>query len=154
MRIRAAKFEDYDQIKELANRYNLNIYEKSYWEDIWKKNPLILEDKLNWTYGWVFENGEKIVGHVSNIPTQYYLNNKKYTGAVISCWVVDLEYRFEALKLFQKFNSQKNIDFLIATTSSYATSKTLEAFNWQKMPNENYIKKLNFIFNPEPVLKV
>ena len=42
MRIRAAKFEDYDQIKELANRYNLNIYEKSYWEDIWKKNPLIL----------------------------------------------------------------------------------------------------------------
>ena len=153
MKIRAAKLEDYNQIKELVNRYNLNIYEKSYWQDIWKKNPLVLEDKIDWIYGWVFENGGKIVGHVSNIPTQYYLNNKKYIGAVISCWVVDSEYRFEALKLFQKFDSQTNIDFLIATTSSYATSKTLEAFDWKKMPNENYIKKLNFIFNPKSVLE-
>ena len=38
MIIREAKYKDYPKIKILAQKYNLSIYEKKEWEEIWINN--------------------------------------------------------------------------------------------------------------------
>ena len=147
MIIREAKFEDYLKIKILAQKYNLSIYEKKEWEEIWEKNPYIKDNNVNWPIGWVIEDGDKIVGHISNIPTEYFYENKNYIGSIISCWVVEPKYRFDSIKLIKKYHDQEDRDFFIATTSNIKTAKTLKAFGWQEMPNLNFNSKLNIILN-------
>ena len=41
MLIREVNFEDYLKIKNLANKNNLKIYDKSDWEKVWKENPYL-----------------------------------------------------------------------------------------------------------------
>ena len=76
MIIREARFEDYEEIKDLANKFNISVYSKNNWENIWKNNPYLKNENKNWTIGWVLENNNKIVGHLGNIPTQYFINQK------------------------------------------------------------------------------
>ena len=66
----------------------------------------------NWTIiGWVLENNNKIVGHLGNIPTEYIYNQKKYIGSVISCWVVEPEYRLHSIRLIKEYHAQSGVDF-------------------------------------------
>ena len=147
MIIRKVKFEDYSEIKNLANKFNINVYSKSNWEDIWKDNPCLKNKNINWPIGWVLINDDKIVGHLGNIPTQYFLNQKKYNGSIISCWVVEPEYRLHSIRLIKEYHSQSNIDFCLATTSNTKTVKALQVFGWRKMPYKEYDNKLNVILN-------
>ncbi len=147
MIIRDAKFEDYLEIKNLANKFNIKVYSKRNWEDIWKNNPYLKNENKNWTIGWVLEKDNKIVGHLGNIPTQYIHDQKTYNGSIISCWVVEPEYRLHSIRLIKEYNAQPNIDFCLATTSNNKTAKALRAFGWQKMPYEKYDIKLNIILN-------
>ena len=147
MIIRKVKFEDHSEIKDLANKYKINTYEKKEWEEIWKNNPLLKNYNKEWIMGWAMVENNKIVGHIGNIPTQYILNQKKYNGSIINCWVVQEEYRVHSIKLIKEYHSQQDIDFFIATTSSFKTSKILPAFGWKKMPAKDYDKKLNIILN-------
>ncbi len=151
MIIREAKFNDYNKIKILAQKYNLSIFEKDEWERIWKKNPYLIETNKDWPIGWVIEDQHTIVGHLSNIPTNYFYKNKHYFGSIISCWVVEPKYRLYSIKLIQKFHNQDKNDFFIATTSNIKTAKTLNAFGWQVMPELNFNSKLNFVFDIKKV---
>ena len=153
MIIREAKYKDYPKIKILAQKYNLSIYEKKEWEEIWINNPYIKDINTSWPIGWVIEDKDKIVGHLSNIPTEYYFNNKNYIGSIISCWVVEPEYRVHSIKLIKKYHDQEKRDFFIATTSNIKTAKTLKAFGWQEMPNLNFNSKLNIILNFKRIFK-
>ena len=147
MIIRKVKFEDYSEIKSLANKFNISVYSKSNWEDIWKENPRLKNKDINWTIGWVLINDEKIVGHLGNIPTQYFFNQKKYNGSIISCWVVEPEHRLHSIRLIKEYHTQSGTDFFLATTSNIKTVKALQTFEWQKMPNKEYDNKLNIILN-------
>ena len=151
MIIRKVRFEDYEEIRDLAEKFNINVYSKNNWEDIWKKNPCLKNENKNWTIGWVLENNNKIVGHLGNIPTEYIYNQKKYIGSVISCWVVEPEYRLHSIRLIKEYHAQSGIDFFLATTSNFKTAKALKAFGWQNMPHEEYDNKLNIIINFEYV---
>ena len=152
MIIREVKFEDYSQIKNLANRFNINVYEQNEWEIIWKNNPYLKDNKIEWPLGWVIEVENKIVGHIGNIPTQYFYNSQSYNGSIISCWVVEPKYRLYSIKLIQKYLSQSTKDFHIATTSNLKTARTLSAFGWKEMPNKDYNKKLYIVLNTKAVL--
>ena len=152
MIIREAKFEDHWQIKNLANKFNINVYEKNEWEIIWKNNPYLKESKIEWPLGWVIEVEKNIVGHIGNIPTQYFYNSQSYNGSIISCWVVEPEHRLYSIKLIQKYLSQSTKDFHIATTSNLKTAKTLLAFGWKEMPNKDYNKKLYIVLNTKAVI--
>lgn len=151
MIIRETKFKDYRRIKNLVNKNNLNIYRYKNWKKIWDANPLLLNQNINWKKGWVIEYKNRIVGCLSSIPTQYFLNKEKFNGSIISCWVVDAKYRAHSIKLINEFNLQKKIDFFIATSSNFRTATTLKAFKWIEMPNKDYNSKLNIIFNFENV---
>lgn len=147
MIIREVKFEDYSEIKNLTDKYKINIYPKKDWENIWKNNPFLKKENRNWTMGWVLVNENKIVGHLGNIPTQYSYNLKNYYGSIMSCWVVELEHRLHSKKLIKEYHSQTNVDFYLVTTSNLATVKALSAYGWEKMPNKKYDLKLNIILN-------
>ena len=41
MHIREVNFEDYSKIKDLTDRNNIAIYDKFYWEKVWKENPFL-----------------------------------------------------------------------------------------------------------------
>ena len=151
MIIREAKFEDYGEIRDLANKFNISVYSKNNWEDIWKNNPYLKNENKNWAIGWVLEDNNKIVGHLGNIPTQYFYNQKKYTGSIISCWVVEPEYRLHSIRLIKEYHAQSRVDFFLATTSNLKTARALKAFGWQNMPNDEYDTKLNIILNFEYV---
>jgi len=147
MIIRKVKVEDHAEIKSLANKYKINVFNKTEWEKIWNENPLLKDYDKEWVKGWVMVEKDKIVGHIGNIPTQYTLNKKTYTGSVINCWVVEEKYRLHSINLIKEYHSQQDIDFFIATTSSLKTSKILPVFGWKKMPIKDYDKKLNIILN-------
>tara|TARA_B100000989_G_scaffold298875_2_gene290646 strand:- start:1274 stop:2365 length:1092 start_codon:yes stop_codon:yes gene_type:complete len=152
MIIREAKFKDYEKIKILTEKFNLTIFKKKEWEDIWLKNPYLKKTNSYWPIGWVIEDEDKIVGHISNIPTEYYYENKNYIGSIISCWVVEQKYRVHSIRLIKKFHDQEKRDFFIATTSNIKTVNTLRAFGWKKMPEKNFNSKLNIILNLKKIL--
>jgi len=152
MHIREVNFEDYIKIKSLVNRYNLQIYDKLNWEKMWKENPYLKKNNIKWCPGWIIEDGANIVGHIGNLPTQYYYNSIPYNGSIICCWVVDEKYRYHSIKLVHKYMSQKNIDFYIGTTANLKTANTLTAFGWKKMPVKNYNEKLYIILNLRKVI--
>ena len=153
MFIRKVKFEDYLNIKKLTKKYNLSIFKKKDWINIWKNNPYLKKEKKSFTRGWVLENKKKIVGHIGNIPTQYSYNLKNYNGSIISCWVVEPKHRLHSVRLVQEFVSQENNDFFIATTSNKKTAKTLSAFGWNRMPNNDYNNKLYIVLRSENVVR-
>ena len=153
MLIREVNFEDYLKIKDLTDRNNIRIYDKSDWEKVWKENPYLKKNNTKWCLGWVIEDNEKnIVGHIGNLPTQYYYNSIPYNGSVLSCWVVDKKYRYHSLKLVQKYMSQKNIDFYIGTTANFKTATALTTFGWSEMPERKYTEKLYIILNSQKVI--
>ena len=48
MLIREVNFEDYLKIKDLNDRNNIAIYDKIYWEKVWKENPYLKRSKIKW----------------------------------------------------------------------------------------------------------
>lgn len=148
MIVREAKFKDYNLIKNLAKKYNLNLFKKKDWENIWKKNPLIKKKKIITPIGFVLEDKKKIVGHIGNIPTQYYLNSKNYIGSILNCWVVEPEYRLNSLNLVKKYiEVNKKTDFFLASSSRLITAKILSVLGWKKIPNNDYPKKMLIILS-------
>jgi hypothetical protein len=134
-KIRAVKFNDYNQIKKLQSSNNLNIPEKKIWINLFKKNPL---KKKN---GWVIENNREIIGYIGNILREYKFNNKIISTACINAFVVKKKYRFLSVLLLRKFFLQKNILLFLNTTSNKETSRIWKKFNAEKIP----LKSLNAI---------
>lgn len=135
-KIRAVKFNDYNQIKKLQSNNSLNISEKKIWENLFKKNPL--KKKIN---GWVIENNRKIIGYIGNILREYKFNNKIIRTACIHAFVVKKKYRFLSVLLLRKFFLQKNILLFLNTTSNAETSRIWKKFNAKKIP----LKSLNTV---------
>lgn len=148
MLIREVNFEDYLKIKGLTDRNNIEIYDKIYWEKVWKENPYLKKNKIKWFLGWLIEDDKKnIVGHIGSLPTQYYYDSVAYNGAVMSCWIVDEEYRHYSMELMRRNIAQKDIDFSIVTSANSKTESALTAFGWKKIPVKKYNEKLYIILN-------
>ena len=59
MKIEKVDLEDYQKIVKLNNENNLTSLEKADWENLWIKNPFLLEKKIEWTLGWKLINEKK-----------------------------------------------------------------------------------------------
>ena len=72
--VREVHKNDYDQIKDLHSKFNLNILNHDEWIKFWFKNPCFLESNETIPLGWVVEdNNKKIVGYLGNIFKEYYI---------------------------------------------------------------------------------
>ena len=68
MKIEKVDLKDYQEIVKLNEKNNLISLEQEDWENLWTKNPIILE-KVEWIKGWKLINEKReIEGLILNIP--------------------------------------------------------------------------------------
>ncbi len=145
MKIRIAKFDDFEKIKELCVRNNLQVEKIN--KEVWKDFPKFNEFE-NVPIGWVLENNEgKIVGVILNLFMNYRLNNKTYKVSVVSTWAVDDDYRSNSMNLIFKWIYQKNVDLLVDNRRSERNSKILKSFKFKNVPTKDYEKIIYWVLD-------
>ena len=141
MKIRNVSIKDYEKIKILLKRHNMNMIDFKRWVNLWKKNPSLKNNKIKWIKGWVIEKNNKVVGHVGHFPMQYILNKKSYICSVIYGWAVDEQFRSLSILLLKRYFSQKNVDLFLATNLNETSSKIMKMLKVKEVP----IKKFKFL---------
>jgi hypothetical protein len=133
--LRAASFEDYEQIDRLGSRYGLKAKSYEEWSNLWLGNPLYREVQDRWSIGWVLEDEDhRIVGSVGNIPVSYQLGERGILAASSHSWVAEPEYRSAALLLLDNLINQRGVDLFITTTNSAASTPGTDAFQCARVP--------------------
>ena len=151
MKIRAANYNDLEEIKDLCTRNGLKINKIN--QEIWKDFPKIKEFE-DTPIGWVLETDEeKIVGVLLNFFMNYTLNEKIYKAAIGSSWAVDGEYRKGGFALFDRWINQKKIDLIIDGTATERLAKILTAFKFKNVPTKDYDKVMYWILDYPQFIK-
>jgi hypothetical protein len=135
--LRAASFDDYDQIAALeeANGPSGKRREpKEEWLHLWQKNPAY-EQLPDWPIGWVLEDGSgRLVGSLLNVPCLYRFAGRTYVGAFGRGWAVDVAYRAFSLLLLLRQFQQPNVDLRLTSTAGPKTSAVLPMQGWSRVP--------------------
>jgi len=154
MNIRNVSIKDYEKIKILFKRHNMNMIDFKRWVNLWKKNPSLKNNKIKWIKGWVIEKNKKIVGHIGHFPMQYFLNKKPYLCSVLYGWVVDEQFRSLSIVLLKRYFSQTNVDFFLATNLNETSSKIMKMIKVKEVPTESLNYSLVIALNLQSVIKV
>ena len=149
MILRKVSKKDYNKVRKLFKRNQLKMIKFNRWNDLWSRNPALL-NKKKWIRGWVIE---VIVGHIGNFPMYYFLNGKNYICSILNGWVVDKKFRSASMILIKKYFSQLNIDFFLGTSFGLKTSKIMEALNVKKVPVEDLDSSLIIILKSSSIIK-
>ncbi len=126
-RLRAARFDDYEDIVRLEKKLNAEPVPADDWRLLWQGNPLWARLEKTWPIGWVLESGAgEIVGSIGNIALGYWLHGEPLVATTGRGWVVAPGYRGFALWLLEERFDQPNVDLFMDTTIS---ALALEAFD-------------------------
>jgi hypothetical protein len=135
--LRAASFDDYDQIAALeeANGPSGKRREpQEQWLHLWQNNPAY-EQLPDWPIGWVLEDGSgRLVGSLLNVPCLYRFAGRTYVGAFGRGWAVDVAYRAFSLLLLLRQFQQPNVDLRLTSTAGPKTSAVLPMQRWSRVP--------------------
>ena len=153
MKIRNVSIKDYEKIKILLKRHNMNMIDFKRWINLWKKNPSLKNNKIKWIKGWVIEKNNKVVGHVGHFPMEYTLNKKSYLCSVIYGWAVDEQFRSLSILLLKKYFSQKNVDLFLATNLNETSSKIMKMLKVKEVPTKSLNYSLVIALNLQKVIK-
>ena len=152
MILRTVSKKDYNKVRKLFKRNELKMINFNRWNNLWSKNPALL-NKKKWTRGWVIEEDKVIVGHIGNFPMNYFLNGKNYICSILNGWVVDKKFRSASMILIKKYFAQLNIDFFLGTSFGLKTSKIMEALNVKKVPVKDLDSSLIIILKSSSIMK-
>jgi len=134
-KLRAATFDDYDQIARLETRYGLHPVSYSEWSHLWLGNPEYRGRAPDWCIGWVLEDTEgQIVATMGNIPLAYELDGKHILAASGRSWAAEPEYRSAALLLLDRVINQPAVDLYLNTTVTAESAGALPAFDCLRVP--------------------
>jgi len=135
-KLRAASFDDFEQIAAVASRGGLsrpNSYEE--WSHLWLGNPLYRERRADWSIGWVLEDeGGRIVGSMENIPLAYEFQGKRILAASGRGWVADPDYRSASLLLLDNVINQPGVELYLNSTFSPASTPAITVFGCSRVP--------------------
>jgi hypothetical protein len=134
--VRAASFDDYDQIAALEEANNPSGKRgetREQWLHLWQNNPAY-QQLLDWPIGWVLEDGGRIVGSLLNVPCLYRFAGRTYVGAFGRGWAVDLTHRAFSLLLILRQLRQPNVDLRLTSTAGPKTSAVLSVQGWSRVP--------------------
>ncbi len=152
MRIEEVVLSDYENIVKLNQRNNLTSLKKNDWENIWNKNPFLLESKIPWKLGWKLINTENLlVGVILNIPFIFKYQGINYLAAVCNNYVIDKEFRSFSLKLRHLFLNQNEIDLYITNTANEKSQEIMEAFKAKKINQYDYQNRLVYILKKSKI---
>ena len=152
MILRKVSKKDYNKVKKLFKINQLKMNNFNRWNDLWSKNPALL-NKKKWIRGWVIEEDKVIVGHIGNFPMNYFLNGRNYICSILNGWVVDKKFRSASMILIKKYFAQVKIDFFLGTSFGLKTSKIMEALNIKKVPVEDLDSSLIIILKSSSIMK-
>jgi hypothetical protein len=130
--IRKVKIQDFKNLKSLFLRNAHKFMSKETWYNLWI-NPAIKMNKSS-SLGWVYEINGKIIGHIGNYSTRYFVKKKKITCSVLHGWIVDKKYRAISINLLKKYLTQKNQDFFLGTTTNKKAGKIMKLFDFNQVP--------------------
>lgn len=134
-RLRAASFEDHEQIDRLGSRHGLKAKSYEEWSNLWLGNPLYREVQAGWSIGWVLEDeAGRIVGSVGNIPVSYEFQGRRILAASSHSWVAEPEYRSAALLLLDHLIDQRGVDLFVSTTVSALSTPGVNALECSRVP--------------------
>jgi len=138
LRLRAARFQDYEQIAALEARYGLReMADKSYekWVHLWQGNPAYRERQSDWKIGWVLETGDgQIVGTMGNIPLLYEFEGRKVLAVSGRSWAAEPEYRSASLLLLDHVINQRGVDLFVNNTVSATSLAAVDYFKCERVP--------------------
>ena len=148
MKIEKVDLKDYQEIVKLNEKNNLISLEQADWENLWIKNPLLLEKKVEWNIGWKLINEKKeIEGLILNIPLEFKYKNERIIAAVCSNYVLNKSKRSFSLKLRHLFLNQSNVDLYITNTANQKSEKIMLAFKAKRIVQYDYQNRLIYILN-------
>ena len=146
-KLRAARFEDYQQIVALGAPYGLGKEPYEEWAHLWAHNP-VFQSLPDWPMGWVLENEEQqIVGQLANVPLAYQLGSQKLIAGASRAVMVHPNYRTYSFQLLNQFFRQKNADLFLATTVNGQATKLYEVFRALRVPAGTWDKSVFWITN-------
>lgn len=147
-RMREAKHSDLKEVVPLLHGLGLELDSSP--DEILKKwdlyslnNPA--QKNQHHPFGWVLEDGDRLVGFFGSIPRMYRLGDELVRVAVASTWAVVKEYREGVSGLCEAYFGQANVDLLLVTTASRATTRIFDRFEGGPLPDPNYNRVLFWI---------
>jgi hypothetical protein len=149
-KLREARFEDFDAVAELKQRWGLNADSLENWDRLWRRNPALMHGEFQRPIGWVLEAGGVVVGYLGNISLQYRYGERTLTAVAAHGFVVETAYRAVSLTLAAAFFRQKSVDLYISTTAIEAVGKMALAFESAALPQPDYGSVLFWVLQPYP----
>lgn len=119
--LRAARFEDYEQIVRLESTLHPVTLPFDEWRAIWVENPLWPRLRDSWPIGWVLESASgEIVGCMGNIPLEYHFRGEQLMVASGRAWVISPTHRAfgSAVRLLKEHFGQPTVDLVLDTSVS------------------------------------
>ena len=132
--MREARFQDYQAIAELEVSQGLLSKAPEEWRRLWTGNPTYEAIGPRWPIGWVLEDGERIVGCLTNIPLSYHFRGRQLLVAAGRGWTVKDEYRGYALMLMNEYFSQENVDLFLTNTVNGNAANAFSTFGSLRVP--------------------
>jgi hypothetical protein len=135
-RLRAATFEDYEQIARLESRFNVGgVASYEAWSHLWLGSALFRELQEHWSIGWVLEDDDhRIVASIGNIPLAYECEGRTLLTATGRSWVAEPEHRSAALLLLDHVVNQAHVDLYVNNTVNHSSEGALEALQCSPVP--------------------
>ena len=134
-KVRGTKFEDYEQIAALGERYGIRRRSSDEWRSFWAGNPAYRDLKSEWSIGWVIEDADRqIVASVENIPFWYYFGGRKILAASGRAQVAAPPYRSAVQWLLNKVINQPGVSLYLNATMSETALPSFSAFNCPRVP--------------------
>jgi hypothetical protein len=130
-RLRPARFDDYPQIQDLeATLLEGTPLPGKDWRGLWLDNPVWPRVENHWPIGWVLEDeGGRIVGSLSNIPSLYQFRGRELISANGRAWMVRPEYRGFALSLMGEYFGQEYADLFVNTTVNQMSAEVFSTLS-------------------------
>ena len=132
--LRVARFQDYAAIAALEQSQGLAIKPFDEWRRLWAGNPCYEEMGPRWPIGWVLEDGERIVGCLTNVPLPYTFRGRKLLAATGRGWAVEDEYRSYALLLMDEYFNQEGVDVFLNNTVNAKAAEAFSTFGSMRVP--------------------
>ncbi|MBV8531348.1 MAG: hypothetical protein JO104_08525 [Candidatus Eremiobacteraeota bacterium] len=128
-RLRAARLEDYQDIRRLGLEYSLDVPGYEDWSGLWLDNPLRADPAKDFPIGWVLEaHDDELVGCMGTAWARYTFRGNNLIAAVARAWFVTAEYRGYALELLDEYLNQPGVDLFINNAVSNAAHAAFSQF--------------------------